>query len=179
MIYFLYIFIIIGMSITLYIISTQTQLEYEEKRRKKEIFDKYVECKRKIEDLKDKISLEEYNLFVKKFNSIKDYNSEIIDMLYYNLSYCEENLKFKNMRKNITYQNIPHYIQRALKVFEFENIQEIFNILDEDVIKNQYRLLVKQYHPDNNLEINTSEKIVEINTTYEILKDYLKERNNM
>ena len=49
-------------------------------------------------------------------------------------------------------------------------ILELTNDSSESEIKNQYRKLAKQYHPDRNKD-SSEEKMAQINKAYEVLSD--------
>ena len=61
-------------------------------------------------------------------------------------------------------------------MYNRKSLPDYYSILDladdaSDIeIKNQYRKLAKQYHPDRNNE-STQEKMSEINKAYEVLSD--------
>ena len=53
---------------------------------------------------------------------------------------------------------------------DYYSILGLTNTASSIDIKNQYRKLAKQYHPDRNNE-STQEKMSEINKAYEVLSD--------
>jgi len=53
---------------------------------------------------------------------------------------------------------------------DYYSILDLTNEASSLQIKNQYRKLAKQYHPDRNDE-STEEKMAEINKAYEVLSD--------
>ena len=57
--------------------------------------------------------------------------------------------------------------QMALKILQInENA-----IINEELIKKQYRMMALKYHPDKNREVDASVKFQEIHSAYEFLKD--------
>lgn len=70
-------------------------------------------------------------------------------------------------RKSIKNSNFPDYY----------DILKIQKSATQEEIKNQFRKLVKEWHPDRNPEISTKEKMAEINKAYEILSDMERRKN--
>lgn len=66
-----------------------------------------------------------------------------------------------------------------MNIFEAQRILGLFGRYDEELMKKQYRLMTKKYHPDN-CELNgiskcvAEQKIREINQAYELLNNVLK-----
>ncbi len=59
---------------------------------------------------------------------------------------------------------------------DYYNILEISFPSNPEEIKKSYRILSLKYHPDRNPGVDTSEKMVEINEAYYILKDHIKKQ---
>jgi len=72
--------------------------------------------------------------------------------------------EYRNSLKN---SNFPDYYK----------ILKIPQTATQDQIKNQFRLLVKQWHPDRNPDSSTKEKMAEINKAYEVLSDKERRKN--
>ena len=63
---------------------------------------------------------------------------------------------------------------------DFPNYYKILGISkdsSEREIKVQFRLLVKEWHPDRNPDPKTKEKMAEINKAYEVLSDKERKKN--
>ncbi|HXV66731.1 MAG TPA: DnaJ domain-containing protein [Nitrosopumilaceae archaeon] len=70
--------------------------------------------------------------------------------------------------------------RKAIKNSNFPNfykILEIENDATQEEIKNQFRRLVKEWHPDKNPDPDTKEKMAEINKAYEVLSDIERRKN--
>ncbi len=72
--------------------------------------------------------------------------------------------EYRNSLKN---SNFPDYYK----------ILKISQTATQGQIKNQFRLLVKQWHPDRNPDSSTKEKMAEINKAYEVLSDKERRKN--
>lgn len=70
-------------------------------------------------------------------------------------------------RKSLKNSNFPNYYK----------ILEISNDATQGEIKNQFRRLVKEWHPDKNPDPTTKEKMAEINKAYEVLSDIERRKN--
>ena len=70
-------------------------------------------------------------------------------------------------RKSLQNSNFPDYY----------NILKITKNATQKEIKNQFRKLVKEWHPDRNPDPSTKEKMAEINKAYEILSDVERRKN--
>ncbi len=70
-------------------------------------------------------------------------------------------------RKSLQNSNFPDYY----------NILKIPKNATQKEIKNQFRKLVKEWHPDRNPDPSTKEKMAEINKAYEILSDAERRKN--
>jgi len=69
---------------------------------------------------------------------------------------------------------------KSLKNSNFTDYYKILKIpqtATHDQIKNQFRLLVKEWHPDRNPDSSTKEKMAEINKAYEVLSDKKRRKN--
>ena len=73
----------------------------------------------------------------------------------------------KEFRKSIKNTNIPDYYK----------ILKIPKTATRDQIKNQFRILVKEWHPDRNPDAASKEKMAEINKAYEVLSDKERRKN--
>jgi hypothetical protein len=73
----------------------------------------------------------------------------------------------EEFRKSIQNSNFPNYYK----------ILEVSNDASQGEIKNQFRLLVKEWHPDKNPDSTTKEKMAEINKAYEVLSDKERRKN--
>ena len=72
--------------------------------------------------------------------------------------------EFKKLKQN---SNFPNYYK----------ILGISKDSSEREIKEQFRLLVKKWHPDRNPDPKTKEKMAEINKAYEVLSDKERKKN--
>ena len=72
--------------------------------------------------------------------------------------------EFRKYKKN---SNFPNYYK----------ILEVSNDATQGEIKNQFRRLVKEWHPDKNPDPITKEKMADINKAYEILSDKERRKN--
>ncbi len=70
-------------------------------------------------------------------------------------------------RKSLQNSNFPDYY----------NILKIPKNATQKEIKNQFRRLVKEWHPDRNPDPSTKEKMAEINKAYEVLSDTERRKN--
>ncbi len=70
-------------------------------------------------------------------------------------------------RKSIKNSNFP----------DFYKILKIPKTATHEQIKNQFRLLVKEWHPDRNPESSSKEKMTAINKAYEVLSDKERRKN--
>ena len=70
-------------------------------------------------------------------------------------------------RKSLQNSNFPDYY----------NILKISKNATQKEIKDQFRILVKEWHPDRNPDPSTKEKMAEINKAYEILSDVERRKN--
>jgi DnaJ domain len=73
----------------------------------------------------------------------------------------------EEFRKSIKNSNFPNYYK----------ILEVSNNATQTEIKNQFRRLVKEWHPDKNPDPATKEKMAEINKAYEVLSDVKRRKN--
>lgn len=73
----------------------------------------------------------------------------------------------EEFRKSIKNSNFSNYYK----------ILEIPNNATQAEIKNQFRRLVKEWHPDKNPDPTTKEKMAEINKAYEVLSDIKRRKN--
>ena len=73
----------------------------------------------------------------------------------------------EEFRKSLQNSNFPDYY-KILKISKDSTQEEI---------KKQFRILVKEWHPDRNPEISTKEKMAEINKAYEVLSDIERRKN--
>lgn len=73
----------------------------------------------------------------------------------------------EEFRKSLQNSNFPNYY-KTLKISKNATQEEI---------KNQFRILVKEWHPDRNPDPATKEKMAEINKAYEILSDVERRKN--
>lgn len=73
----------------------------------------------------------------------------------------------EEFRKSIKNSNFSNYYK----------ILEIPNNATQAEIKNQFRRLVKEWHPDKNPDPATKEKMAEINKAYEVLSDIKRRKN--
>jgi len=73
----------------------------------------------------------------------------------------------EEFRKSMQNSNFPNYYK----------ILEVSNDATQGEIKNQFRLLVKEWHPDKNPDPTTKEKMAEINKAYEVLSDKERRKN--
>lgn len=73
----------------------------------------------------------------------------------------------EEFRKSIKNSNFPNYYK----------ILEVPNNATQAEIKNQFRRLVKEWHPDKNPDPATKEKMAEINKAYEVLSDIKRRKN--
>lgn len=70
-------------------------------------------------------------------------------------------------RKSLQNSNFPDYY----------DVLKISNDASQEEIKNQFRKLVKEWHPDRNPDPSTKEKMAEINKAYEVLSDVERRKN--
>lgn len=75
-----------------------------------------------------------------------------------------DNDEYRKTKKNSNFPN-------------FYKILEIENDATQEEIKNQFRRLVKEWHPDKNPDPATKEKMAEINKAYEVLSDIERRKN--
>jgi len=73
----------------------------------------------------------------------------------------------EEFRKSMQNSNFPNYYK----------ILEVSNDATQGEIKNQFRRLVKEWHPDKNPDPTTKEKMAEINKAYEVLSDKERRKN--
>lgn len=73
----------------------------------------------------------------------------------------------EEFRKSMQNSNFPNYYKTL----------EISNDATQEEIKNQFRRLVKEWHPDKNPDSTTKEKMAEINKAYEVLSDKERRKN--
>ena len=71
------------------------------------------------------------------------------------------------LRKSLKNSNFPDYY-KTLKIPKTAT---------QEQIKNQFRLLVKKWHPDRNPDSASKEKMAEINKAYEVLSDKKRRKN--
>ncbi len=70
--------------------------------------------------------------------------------------------------------------RKSLQNSDFPDYYKILKIpknATQKEIKNQFRKLVKEWHPDRNPDPSTEEKMAEINKAYEILSDIERRKN--
>ncbi|MCH8996172.1 MAG: DnaJ domain-containing protein, partial [Thaumarchaeota archaeon] len=60
---------------------------------------------------------------------------------------------------------------------DYYKILKIPKTATREQIKNQFRLLVKEWHPDRNPDSASKEKMAEINKAYEVLSDKERRKN--
>ena len=73
----------------------------------------------------------------------------------------------EEFRKSLKNSNFPNYY-KTLKIPKTAT---------QEQIKNQFRLLVKEWHPDRNPDSASKEKMAEINKAYEVLSDKKRRKN--
>ena len=73
----------------------------------------------------------------------------------------------EEFRKSLQNSNFPDYY-KILKISKDSTQEEI---------KKQFRVLVKEWHPDRNPDPSTKEKMAEINKAYEVLSDIERRKN--
>jgi len=73
----------------------------------------------------------------------------------------------EEFRKSLKNSNFPDYYK----------ILKISKTATREQIKNQFRLLVKEWHPDRNPDSASKEKMAEINKAYEVLSDKERRKN--
>ena len=73
----------------------------------------------------------------------------------------------EEFRKSLQNSNLPDYYK----------ILGITKDATQEEIKNQFRRLVKEWHPDRNPDPETKEKMSEINKAYEVLADQNRRKN--
>jgi molecular chaperone DnaJ len=79
-------------------------------------------------------------------------------------------------------KSFSKYDEEFRKLKQSSSFPDYYNILGipkdstQNEIKNQFRRLVKEWHPDKNPDPKTKEKMAEINKAYEVLSD--KERRS-
>ena len=73
----------------------------------------------------------------------------------------------EEFRKSLQNSNFPDYY-KILKISKDSTQEEI---------KKQFRMLVKEWHPDRNPDPSTKEKMAEINKAYEVLSDIQRRKN--
>jgi FtsZ-interacting cell division protein ZipA len=73
----------------------------------------------------------------------------------------------EEFRKSLKNSNFPDYY-KTLKIPKTAT---------QEQIKNQFRLLVKKWHPDRNPDSASKEKMAEINKAYEVLSDKKRRKN--
>jgi len=80
-------------------------------------------------------------------------------------------------------KSFSKYDEEFRKLKQNSNFPDYYKILGiskdstQNEIKNQFRRLVKEWHPDKNPDPKTKEKMAEINKAYEVLSDKEQRRN--
>ncbi len=75
---------------------------------------------------------------------------------------------------------VDEVFRDSLKNSNFPNYYKTLKIpktATQEQIKNQFRLLVKKWHPDRNPDSTSKEKMAEINKAYEVLSDKKRRKN--
>src|SRR3990172_299975 len=84
------------------------------------------------------------------------------------------------LRKKFSYDVGDYEFRKSMQNSNFPNyykILEVSNDATQGEIKNQFRRLVKEWHPDKNPDPTTKEKMAEINKAYEVLSDKERRKN--
>ena len=101
----------------------------------------------------------------KKNKDFEKYHSEWTSDDY--IGSKKESKDNKEFRESLQNSNLPDYY-KILKISQDASQEEI---------KNQFRKLVKEWHPDRNPDPSTKEKMAEINKAYEVLSDEERRKN--
>ena len=101
----------------------------------------------------------------KKNKDFEKYHSEWTSDDY--IGSKKESKDNKEFRESLQNSNLPDYY-KILKMSQDASQEEI---------KNQFRKLVKEWHPDRNPDPSTKEKMAEINKAYEVLSDEERRKN--
>ena len=108
--------------------------------------------------LRKKTSYDNVKLDSKKDRDYEKYHSEWSEEEIFGSR--KQNTDAKEFREMYNDNSLPNYYL----------ILELTNDSSESEIKNQYRKLAKQYHPDRNKD-SSEEKMAQINKAYEVLSD--------
>jgi molecular chaperone DnaJ len=108
--------------------------------------------------LRKKTSYDNAKLDSKKNRDYEKYHSEWSEEEIFGTH--KRNTKAKEFREMYNDNSLPNYYL----------VLGLTNDSSQSEIKNQYRKLAKQYHPDRNSD-STEEKMAQINKAYEILSD--------
>ena len=115
--------------------------------------------------LRKKFSYDVGDYESKKNRDFEKYHSEwTSDEFVGKKSISKDDEEFRKSMKN---SNFPNYYK----------ILEVSNDATQGEIKNQFRRLVKEWHPDKNPDPTTKEKMAEINKAYEVLSDKERRKN--
>jgi len=115
--------------------------------------------------LRKKLSYDVGDYESKKNRDYEKYHSEwTSDEFIGKKGINKDDEEFRKYKKN---SNFPNYYK----------ILEVSNDATQGEIKNQFRRLVKEWHPDKNPDPITKEKMAEINKAYEILSDKERRKN--
>ena len=101
----------------------------------------------------------------KKNKDYEKYHSEWTSDDY--IGSKKESKDNEEFRKSLQNSNLPDYY-KILKIPQDASQEEI---------KNQFRKLVKEWHPDRNPDPSTKEKMAEINKAYEVLSNEERRKN--
>ena len=108
--------------------------------------------------LRKKTSYDDVKLDSKKDRDYEKYHSEWSEEEIFGSR--KQNTDAKEFREMYNENSLPNYYL----------ILGLTNDSTQSEIKNQYRKLAKQYHPDRNKD-STEEKMAQINKAYEVLSD--------
>ena len=114
--------------------------------------------------LRKKLEYDKNDFESKKNRDYEKYHSDWSSDDYIGKKGKNKDDEYRNSLKN---SNFPDYYK----------ILKIPQTATQVQIKNQFRLLVKQWHPDRNPDSSTKEKMAEINKAYEVLSDKERRKN--
>ena len=114
--------------------------------------------------LRKKLEYDKGDFESKKNRDYEKYHSDWTSDDYIGKKRKSDDEEYKKSLKN---SNFPDYYK----------ILKIPQTATQDQIKNQFRQLVKEWHPDRNPDSSTKEKMTEINKAYEVLSDKERRKN--
>ena len=101
-----------------------------------------------------------------KFESQKDRDYE-----KYHSDWTSDDFTYQGKKEKADYEDEFKKLSKNSELPNYYNILGIQKTATQNEIKNQFRKLVKEWHPDKNKDPETEKKMAEINKAYEILSD--------